>query len=144
MSVRLDHANLSVRDVDGMIRFLCTAFPDFRVRGRGPDCAGFAWAHVGNEETYLSLLAATGEGAEPFVPYAGKPGLNHLGFEVDDVAALRERLRTAGYHESSVPNAHPYRRRVYFEDAEGNDWEFVEYQSQRPAERNDYALEDVT
>jgi catechol 2,3-dioxygenase-like lactoylglutathione lyase family enzyme len=140
MNVRLDHANLSVRDVDGMIRFLTAAFPDFRVRGRGGDCAGFAWVHVGNDETYLSLLAASGEAA-PFVPYTGRPGLNHLGFEVDDVAALRERLAAAGYRESTVPNAHPHRRRVYFEDAEGNDWEFVEYRSSDPAARNDYTLE---
>jgi hypothetical protein len=37
---RLDHANLIVRDLDGMIRFLRTAFPDFRVRGAGPDWSG--------------------------------------------------------------------------------------------------------
>ncbi len=140
MSVRLDHANLSVRDVDGMIRFLTTAFPDFRLRGRGPSCAGYEWAHVGNDETYLSLLAATSAAAEPFVPYEGTPGLNHLGFEVDDVAALRKRLSAAGYRETTVPNDHPYRRRVYFEDAEGNDWEFVEYRSSDPVQRNDYTL----
>jgi catechol 2,3-dioxygenase-like lactoylglutathione lyase family enzyme len=144
MSVRLDHVNLCVRDVDGMVRFLTAAFPDFRVRGRGPDCAGYAWTHVGNDATYLSLLAATREPAEPRRPYTGRPGLEHLGFEVLDVAALRERLLAAGYRETTVPNAHPHRRRVYFADAEGNDWEFVEYRSQDPAERNDYALEDRT
>jgi catechol 2,3-dioxygenase-like lactoylglutathione lyase family enzyme len=144
MSIRLDHANLSVRDVDGTIRFLTTAFPAFRLRGRGSSCAGLAWAHVGDDQTYLALLVATGEPAERFVPYAGKPGLNHLDFEVDDVEALRARLRAAGYRETTVPNAHPHRRRVYFEDDEGNDWEFVEYRSQDPAERNDYEIEDVT
>ena len=29
--VRLEHANLIVRDLDGMIRFLQTAFPEFKV-----------------------------------------------------------------------------------------------------------------
>jgi catechol 2,3-dioxygenase-like lactoylglutathione lyase family enzyme len=140
MSIRLDHANLSVRDVDGAIRFLVTAFPDFRVRARGPDCAGHVWAHVGNDDVYLSLLESTAAPAEAFVPYSGAPGLNHLGFEVDDVEALRGRLAAAGYRETTVPNAHPHRRRVYFEDAEGNDWEFVEYRSSEPAERNDYRL----
>jgi catechol 2,3-dioxygenase-like lactoylglutathione lyase family enzyme len=143
MKTRLEHANLSVRDVDGMLRFLRLAFTDFRVRGRGGDCAGHAWLHVGDDESYLALLKATGEPEERFVPYAGKPGLNHLGFEVDDVAALRERLLAAGYRETTVPNAHPQRRRVYFEDAEGNDWEFVEYASSDPAARNDYALPDA-
>jgi catechol 2,3-dioxygenase-like lactoylglutathione lyase family enzyme len=140
MTVRLDHANLSVRDPEALVRFLTTAFPEFRVRGRGGDCAGWEWVHVGDDETYVALLAASGEGTEPFVPYAGGPGLNHLGFEVDDVAALRDRLLAAGYRETTTPNAHPHRRRVYFADAEGNDWEFVEYLSRDPAERNDYAF----
>ena len=143
MALRLDHANLSVRDPEAMLRFLAAAFPDFRVRGRGGDCAGHAWLHVGNDEVYLALLPATREPREPFAPYTGRPGLNHLGFEVDDVEALRARLRAAGYEESTVPNAHPHRRRVYFRDAEGNDWEFVQYLSREPALRNDYALEDA-
>jgi catechol 2,3-dioxygenase-like lactoylglutathione lyase family enzyme len=141
MSVRLDHANLSVCDLDAAIRFLTTAFPDFRVRGRGGDCAGWEWVHVGNDEAYVALLrsASAGAGAAQATPYDGRPGLNHLGFEVDDVAALRERLLAAGYRETTTPNAHPHRRRVYFADAEGNDWEFVQYLSGDPAERNDYA-----
>ena len=32
MTVRLEHANIGVRDIDGMIRFLQTAFPEFRIR----------------------------------------------------------------------------------------------------------------
>jgi hypothetical protein len=39
-----------------------------------------------------------------------------------------------------VPNAHPWRKRMYFIDADGNDWEFVEYLSADPARRNDYSL----
>jgi hypothetical protein len=31
---------------------------------------------------------------------------------------------------------------VYFYDADGNDWEFVQYTSDDPAERNDYELPD--
>jgi catechol 2,3-dioxygenase-like lactoylglutathione lyase family enzyme len=144
MQTRLDHANLVVRDLEGAIRFLRTAFPDFRVRGSGPDWSGSRWVHVGNDATYLALHQARSEPAERFIPYTGRPGLNHLGFEVDDVEALRARLLAAGYTDSTVPNAHPHRRRVYFHDAEGNDWEFVEYRSHDPALRNDYALEDAT
>jgi uncharacterized glyoxalase superfamily protein PhnB len=61
---------------------------------------------------------------------------------VDDVEALCERMKSAGYRESTPPNKHPYRKRRYFYDAEGNDWEFVQYLSQDPAERNDYKLPD--
>ncbi len=45
--------------------------------------------------------------------------------------------------ETTVPNEHPHRTRVYFNDPEGNDGEFVEYHSQDPSERNDYAIPDV-
>ena len=67
---------------------------------------------------------------------------NHLAYEVDDVESLSVRLKAAGYRESTPPNAHPYPKRVYFYDPEWNDWEFVQYFSQDPAERNDYTLPD--
>ena len=51
-------------------------------------------------------------------------------------------LQQQDYRESTPPNAHPHRKRVYFYDPEGNDWEFVQYFSQNPAQRNDYALPD--
>ena len=34
--------------------------------------------------------------------------------------------------------SHAARRRMYFYDPDGNDWEFIEYQSDDPARRNDY------
>ena len=139
MSVRLEHANLCVRDVAEMTRFLCTAFPEFRVRHEGPDLFGGRWVHVGTDDTYVALVGARHEPAERWIPYASKPGTNHLGYEVSDVEGVRKRLLEAGYEESTVPNAHPHRKRVYFHDAEGNDWEFVEYASDDPVERNDYS-----
>jgi catechol 2,3-dioxygenase-like lactoylglutathione lyase family enzyme len=144
MTVRLDHANLVARDLDGMIRFLCAAFPEFRIRAEGRTWRGERWVHVGSDDTYLALSEATRELAEPRLRYSGAPGLDHLGFEVEDAEAVRARLRAAGYEDSTVPNAHPHRRRVYFYDAEGNDWEFVEYLSDDPAKRHDYALPDAS
>ena len=143
MSVRLDHANLIVRDMDGMIRFLQTAFPDFEVRGGGTGPTGARWIHIGTENTYIALNEATQDAGESWIPYAGKPGLNHLGFEVDDADAVRHRLGAAGYQDTTVPNAHPARRRVYFHDAEGNDWEFVQYLVDDPVQRHDYALSEA-
>ena len=143
MRVRIEHANLAVRDVDATVRFLQTAFPDFRVRREGKTWQGWRWLHVGTDDTYVAVNEAPEEPAEGWVPYAGKPGLNHLGYEVDDVDALRARLAAAGYPDSTVPNEHPHRKRVYFHDHEGNDWEFVQYFSEDPAERNDYELPDI-
>jgi catechol 2,3-dioxygenase-like lactoylglutathione lyase family enzyme len=143
MSVRLEHANLIVRDIDASIAFLQTAFPEFRVRADQLDPDGTRWVHVGTDETYVALTAATVEPAERLAPYEGMPGVNHLAYEVDDVEALRERMAAAGYQNSTVPNNHPYRKRVYFLDPDGNDWEFVQYLSDDPGKRHDYETPDT-
>ena len=141
MKIRMEHANLSVRDVEETIRFLKAAFPDSEIRHEGLN-DGRRWVHIGTDDTYLALNEATGESGERWVPYSGKPGVNHLGFEVDDAEALRKRLLAAGFRDSTYPNNHPHRNRVYFYDADGNDWEFVEYSSALAEERNDYTLQD--
>jgi catechol 2,3-dioxygenase-like lactoylglutathione lyase family enzyme len=97
---------------------------------------------MGSQETYIALSPAKVEPEKHWMPYRGLPGVNHLAYEVDDVEALCKRMKSAGYRESTPPNAHPHRKRRYFHDAEGNDWEFVEYLSQDPAERNDYKFSE--
>lgn len=147
MSLRLEHANLCVHDIDGVIRFLLTAFPEFRIRHDtnhdATETDGSRWVHVGTDETYIALTQATPAAEKRGAPHKGRPGLNHMAFEVDDVAPIRERLSAAGYQDSTFPNAHPHRRRIYFYDPDGNDWEFVQYLSDRPEERNDYVLPDM-
>jgi hypothetical protein len=51
-------------------------------------------------------------------------------------------MSRAGYTDSTVENHHPYRKRVYFYDPDGNDWEFVQYLSGDPGKRHDYTLPD--
>ena len=139
MTVRLEHANLSVHDIDAMIRFLRAAFPEFRIRRDATEADGLRWVHLGTDDTYIALnQARVSRGMTP----KGAP-LNHLAYEVADVEMLRSRLRAAGYQENTlVPNAHRYRKRLYFYDPEGNEWEFVQYLSDDPAKRNDYELPD--
>src|SRR5690349_8557883 len=111
-ATRLEHVNLVVRDLDGMVRFLQAAFPEFRIRGEGTGPSGARWLHIASDETDLALNEATVAPAEPWVPYSGRPGVNHRGFEVDAADALRARLRAAGYDDTTVPNEHPGRSRV--------------------------------
>lgn len=140
MNIRLEHANLVVKDLPETIRFLQTAFPEFRVRQQqeGPR----PWAHVGTDDTYIAISKASKNNTDTRKPYSGSPGFNHLGYEVDDVEAVRQRLLSAGYQESTIPNNHPHRKRVYFYDPDGNDWEFVEYFSDVTELRNDYQIKD--
>ena len=66
-------------------------------------------------------------------------GFNHLGWEVDDVADVEQRLLAAGYPSYLKEHDHPARLRTYVYDADGNDWEFIQYLSDDPAARNDYS-----
>ena len=136
--MRLEHANLSVRDANAMTHFLQTVAPDFQVRGEGLDDHGRPWRHVGNQDFYIALQ--TVKEGDTREPYGNTPGLNHLGWEVDNVEILEERMRQAGYLPNLRVDDHPARVRLYFYDPEGNDWEFVEYFSNNPTERNDYSL----
>ena len=140
MKVQLEHANIQVQDVDATIAFLATAFPAFRVRHDSGKADQERWVHFGDDDVYLSINLATKNAAEPWQPYSGRPGVNHLGFVVDDVQALRQRLLNAGYTETTIANDHPARKRIYFNDPEGNDWEFLQYLSDDVAERNDYEM----
>ena len=144
MTTRLEHANIAARDLDAMVQFIGTAFPDFKVRGQGVNFQGNRrWVHIGNDGCYIAVVEALNPEASNRIPYCDEPGMNHLGFEIEDAAALRGRLLTAGYRESTIPNSHPHRTRVYFRDGEGNDWEFVEYHADEPALRNDYEIGDL-
>ncbi len=55
MEFRLEHANVCVRDIEAMIRFLQTAFPESRVRGEGTSPDGTRWIHVGGNDSYIAL-----------------------------------------------------------------------------------------
>lgn len=140
MTPRLEHANLAVQDLAEALRFVQTAFPEFPIRYQSPPEDPDPWVHVGTEDSYLALSTATKDRASTDQPYTGYPGVQHLGFEVPDAEGLRQRLLAAGFTESTVPNNHPHRKRVYFLDADGNDWEFVEYLNDDPTLRHDYTL----
>ena len=134
--MKLEHANLSVADVEGMERFLLAAFPDFRRRGEGLDGQGRPWRHVGNDDFYVALQKVPENAG--ITPYGNDTGLNHLGWEVDDVATLEERMQAAGFEPNMRADEHPARRRRYYYDPDGNDWEFVQYLTGNVDERNDY------
>ena len=135
----LEHANITVSDIDQAVDFLKAAFPDFQIRGRGiSNTAGNerAWLHIGNQKTYLALEEATA-GESDHKTYRN-PGINHVGFVVDDIEAVIARLSAAGYTENMRDFSHAYRKRVYFYDKDGNEYEFVEYLSADPGKINEY------
>lgn len=115
--IRLEHAFLYVRDLEGALAFYGKLLPDWQVRWDGRK-EGQNWVHFGpageGQPSYLSLCegspTASGE---------------HIGFTSPDVRALVERLRPAGIAPTDDAEDSHFRR-VYFEDPDGHELEFVQ------------------
>ncbi len=140
--MKLEHANITVASTEEAQRFLGAAFPDFRIRGQGSlgggESAG-TWVHFGDDDSYVALQQNGSHSGRSDVTYTND-GINHIGFKIDDMDALLERMEREGYKptDASSLNGHPYRRRAYFRDKNGFEWEFVQYLSDDPAEKNRY------
>ncbi len=129
----LEHIHLNVDSIAATEAFLKVAAPAFKRRGGG-NAAGFGpWAHFGTENSYIALTEV--KGSKP------PSTLRHIGLQVDDIEALMVRLSAAGFEpdDASALHGHPHRRRVYYIDGNGLGWEFVQYLSEDPAQRNDYS-----
>ena len=118
---RLEHANLTVSDPDrsaALFRELC----GWHERWRGASQMGGWTIHVGSNDSYVALYTNEGRGG----PYTKGQPLNHLGIEVDDLAAAEAVVATAGLqpfgHDDYVPG-----RRFYFFDWDGIEFEVVSY-----------------
>ena len=133
----LEHLNMTSTDVDETILFLQTAMPEFSIRGEGGGQKAQRWVHIGTEDSYLCIedRGATEKG--PHQPYV-HPGMNHMGFVVSDGEALAERMIKAGYKQGATYLDHPHRHRYYFFDHDNNEYEFIQYFSEEPSERNEY------
>ena len=121
--MRIEHANITVTNVNASVAFYQKLF-GAHIRWQGTTSAGKRAAHVGVDDTYLSLFEADAEGCAP-AGY-GTVGFNHLGFQVDSLDEFRARLGNLGVEPTEVEEYEPGRR-LYFFDPDGNEVELVEY-----------------
>ena len=137
-ATRIEHANITVPDIDAAIRFLKIVAPDFLVRrdekksGSNP----YRWAHIGNDEFYIALqephlMESPTSGSTPYENL----GVNHLALIVHDVDEIEKRLIREGYQKSIDAPLEKFRKRIYYYDNEGFEWELIEYLSDKPEER---------
>ena len=134
----LEHANITVNDLDEAVAFFQTAFPTFKIRGGG-EHNGRNWIHIGDDHTYLALNSSI-QKKEPVhnsIDYL-KNGFNHIGFVVDDVDSIAIRLLAAGYQRDYPKQTEKFRIRDYFIDKDGNEYEFVQYLTEDINERNSF------
>ena len=139
MTTFLEHANITVPDIDAAIAFLQVVEPQMQVRHDETKPGSYRWAHVGVGDCYIALqephvLSEATNSRRPYKDY----GVNHLGWVVDDLDAVIRRLAKAGYRKGIPGEDHPYRRREYYYDSAGFEWELVQYFTQRFEERFSY------
>ena len=133
--IYLEHANITVNDLQDAIKFFRTAFPHFKIRGGGNDMR--EWVHLGDDDTYIAINQATQIDPEGNNSY-DRIGINHLGFVVQDVEEIANNLLNNGYRRDYPKQMEQFRIRDYFADADGNQYEFVQYLSEVVQERNSY------
>ena len=139
MAAQLEHANITVEDISAAIAFLRVIEPDLKVRRDDIAPAKFRWAHVALGASYIALQEPH-VGSDP--TYCGRRykdfGVNHLGLVVDDLDAVIARLDAGGYRRGIPGEEHPHRRRVYYHDSSGMEWELVQYLSRHEEEMYSY------
>lgn len=136
MEAYVEHANVTVRSIDETIRFLQTAIPDFAIRHQG-QTDDYLWCHIGTQQSYIALQEVTARLHPDRTAYRDV-GINHIGIVVDNTDEVKKNLLAAGYLLNELNENSAYRKRVYFFDPSGIEWEFIEYFSVDPQLRNHY------
>ncbi|MBV8466920.1 MAG: VOC family protein [Burkholderiales bacterium] len=132
----LEHANLTVTDLDEAVRFITTALPSWQVRGRGLSSVYGNWVHVGTADHYIAIY----DGGDAPRKIGDAAAFNHIGLVVPSLDAVIQRLAAAGYAVDHPGGKHPHRRVAYFRSRDNLEFEFVEYLSEVAGERNDYSV----
>jgi catechol 2,3-dioxygenase-like lactoylglutathione lyase family enzyme len=139
MVAYLEHVNITVPDIDAAIAFLRVIEPRLAVRHDETPEGSHRWAHIGVRDCYIALQEPH-PGSDPKDnrrPYKDF-GVNHVGWVVDDLDAVDDRLEANGYRKGIPGESSPYRRRAYYHDAAGFEWEIVSYLTDVPEERFSY------
>jgi catechol 2,3-dioxygenase-like lactoylglutathione lyase family enzyme len=135
----LEHANITVPDIDAAIAFLKVVDSEIEVRHDETPSGSYRWAHVGIGNSYIALQephldSNPTDNRRPYKDF----GVNHIGWVVEDLDAVVERLEAHGYRKGIPGEDHAYRRREYYYDSAGFEWEFVEYLTEVHEERFSY------
>ena len=121
---RIEHVNVTVSDPDRAARLMAALF-GWHVRWEGPARNGGRTIHVGSDDHYIALYTGRGVAYTANDFAKGRP-LNHIGVEVDDLAAIEAKVVAAGLrpfgHDTYDPG-----RRFYFLDPDGIEYEVVTY-----------------
>ena len=120
----IGHVNRAVANVERSAVFYGDLL-GLRVRWKGTTSDGTPAAHVGDDRSYLALFQAHEPGRAPS-DYT-VVGLNHFGYVVESLDAVKRRLANLGVEPHSEQDYEPGKR-LYFLDPDGIEVELVEYE----------------
>src|SRR5260221_3743743 len=123
-TLRIEHLNVTVTD-PARAAALMQAMFGWRVRWSGPARDGGHTIHVGADDHYIALYTSAGAAYTEADFEKGRP-LNHIGVEVEDLAATEARVIAAGLTPFNHGDYHPGHR-FYFLDPDGIEYEVVSY-----------------
>ena len=121
---RIEHVNVTVSDPERAARLMAALF-GWHERWRGPARNGGRTIHVGSDQHYLALYTGR-DVAYTADDFAKGQLLNHIGVEVDDLAAIEAKVVAAGLRPFGHDDYDPGRR-FYFLDPDGIEYEVVSY-----------------
>ena len=125
--VTLEHAFLYVHDLDRTLSFYERLLPGWGLRWQGEAAGEGRWVHFGpagdGQPGYLSLYED--RQLAPRVADGARIEIAHIGFAHPDVDALEHRLAADGIVPTDRADDGRYRR-LYFEDPDGHELEFVQ------------------
>ena len=128
----LEHVNVTVRDLEESVAFYCELLGGVvSWRGKALNMNKVVpAAHVKLSSGYLSMFECE-RGGSAVYDYA-PPGINHIGFVVDDLAQTRSRLESLGVNVEKEADYSPGVR-LYVFDPNGIELELVGYGPHEPS-----------
>lgn len=119
----IEHVNITVTDPDRSVR-LFEDLLGWKERWSGPSMLGGRTIHIGDADNYLAIY--TNENAAG--DYAKGRPLNHVGLQVDDLAAAEAVVERHGLKPFSHSSYDPGPDSFYFLDWDGIEFEVVSYE----------------
>jgi len=136
MKTKIEHVNITVPDIGAALRFLNIVAPDFKIMKDVKPSGDNRWLHIGNNENYFALQEAHLDSKpikqnQTYVNY----GYNHIGLVVTNIKNIQNKLNDAGYKKGIDTPKEKFRKRIYYYDDAGFEWELVEYFSDKTNEK---------
>ena len=125
MTATLEHTNYTVADPDKTAAWMCDVF-GWHIRWAGAAMQSGRTVHVGNDSSYVALYTPGSPRKTNEDNYSTIGGLNHVAIVTDDINAMEDKVKQAGFTPVNHADYEPGHR-FYFHDSDGIEYEVVSY-----------------